>query len=652
MTEQHYSTATRREYIRSQLGKYDLEAKSGYSLRDIAIDVHRAFKREGNPPSPATIKNDLAILADEKGRTISDEDLERLAPENFPTWRGDFFMAPNGKPYETPTHQFAWFWLAASLALRIPLPQWVVDWYADHGTEIAINDWVERPERLMTVWILAPPRHGKTDLFEHLCVWLICQNPNIRILWNGRTEKMAKRTVSHVKRYLESDAKLIEAYGPWETMGNWADEAFIVATRTINLRAATMQALGKNADVLSLDADLIVSDDPVNLKDSESPTIVDKDTRWMKTQLMTRRETWTPFLGIGSHQPSPTGDMYSELEAGVERVDEDDDMPVGLQIIRIKGHDYEKCRDGDTEAERHGEWCLLWPSIRPLWFHKSQKSDLGDVLYEVCYNQDSREGNIDYFQPMVIRGAYPAPVMDFEKGQYLPHDLTLKKAGILDRTRSFGDVPSCCGRKNMLLVAVGFDPASGESRHAAEAALAVVGICRYCTRRYLIDIWHKRGSSEEHPGVIGLHAKLYRPLRVRIEINAYQKSLARNKELKEFASALKFHIDEWETDERRDTPSLGVPFLATEMNAGMFSVPYATQADREKVESLLKQFLQWPKKPNDQVIAVWLGSLSLEQLLAESLNTGGEQMGDPDDIPDYLLDEIIEVHIGEALRAE
>ena len=31
--------------------------------------------------------------------------------------------------------------------------------------------------------ILSPPRHGKTELLIHFVVWLICRNPNIRIMW-------------------------------------------------------------------------------------------------------------------------------------------------------------------------------------------------------------------------------------------------------------------------------------------------------------------------------------------------------------------------------------------------------------------------------------------------------------------------------------
>ncbi len=41
--------------------------------------------------------------------------------------------------------------------------------------------------------ILSPPRHGKTQLLIHFCIWLIVRNPHIRILWISASKELAER---------------------------------------------------------------------------------------------------------------------------------------------------------------------------------------------------------------------------------------------------------------------------------------------------------------------------------------------------------------------------------------------------------------------------------------------------------------------------
>ena len=43
--------------------------------------------------------------------------------------------------------------------------------------------------------ILSPPRHGKTELLIHFAIWQICRNPNVRIMWVGGNEDIAKNAV-------------------------------------------------------------------------------------------------------------------------------------------------------------------------------------------------------------------------------------------------------------------------------------------------------------------------------------------------------------------------------------------------------------------------------------------------------------------------
>ena len=63
--------------------------------------------------------------------------------------------------------------------------------------------------------ILSPPRHGKTELLIHFAIWQICKNPNVRIMWVGGNEDIAKNAVGSVLDHLDSNDKLIEEFcGP------------------------------------------------------------------------------------------------------------------------------------------------------------------------------------------------------------------------------------------------------------------------------------------------------------------------------------------------------------------------------------------------------------------------------------------------------
>ena len=89
--------------------------------------------------------------------------------EDFRNFRDRYFQTETGEPYETPDFHIKWI--------------------------NSILDAIENGDQQM---ILSPPRHGKTDLLIHFAVWLICTRPNIRILWVGGNEEIAKNAIGSV----------------------------------------------------------------------------------------------------------------------------------------------------------------------------------------------------------------------------------------------------------------------------------------------------------------------------------------------------------------------------------------------------------------------------------------------------------------------
>ncbi len=326
-----------------------------------------------------------------------------------------------------------------------------------------------------------------------------------------------------------------------------------------------------------------------------------------------------------------------------------EDKNSNMAFIEIKAHDYNRCKpqvvDVTEEKTRHGDWCLLWESLRPWWYLEDMRNDLGDVTFEVCYNQESGQGRLTYFREEVLYGDFPIPVLNRESGRFDPPDLRKQPPGVLDRYRSWGVLPDCCGSSSNLVLAIGFDPAASEKSGASESALAVRGACTQCLRRYRIEYWKDRVSPEQHSDILLEHIGIFRPQRVRIEINAYQKALARERNLVDGQSKWGYIIDENFTDMKKWDPGLGVPLMSRHMERGMESMPAGTPGDYSRAVEVIRQYMRWPQAPNDMVMADWLAEMSLQDLLEEMRYNVPEYLSDPSDLPPALLEEEVSLNM-------
>lgn len=126
---------------------------------------------------------------------------------------------------------------------------------------------------------------------------------------------------------------------------------------------------------------------------------------------------------------------------------------------------------------------------------------------------------------------------------------------------------------------------------------------------------------------------------VRVETNAYQKALARDDTLREAARELKFVIDEWMTDDRKNSPEFGIPNLARYMRDGKFSIPAQTHLDREYYQELERAFIRYPVKPNDLPMAVWLAAGMMWQVWDQYAKMEPAYLpGRENRVPQYLIE--------------
>lgn len=618
--ERAYSKELRREFIRKEL-----ERKfSKMSYRDIAREVERYFGVSA--PSTATIQRDLKYLA-EVPTLVSGDALELLDPEKFPEWRAEFFVAPNGKPYLTPDYQHALFWVIIALAMRRPLPQWVIDYWEFPPD---INEDIEKAVKLFTMMLLVAPRHGKTELVIHALVWLICAKPNIRIIYCQGILSTSKEAMGLVQMELEQNDKLIDAYGPFKDDSvKWNSDMFWVTKSPYRQKSPTFRPVGIQSNIRSQDADIIIVDDPQDLDRATSETLLDRDYKWTTMELMTRREQETPVFMVGSHLPSPFGDLWSQIEENADALETSDQTII---IRKLPAHSDERC-----EGEPH-EYCVAWPGFRTYGFLMAQRALLGDQMFDAVYQQNPRPDGLRYFDVEVLRGYYVLPTERDEKGAFkvppLPEGQS--RYGILDYTRSWkNDEIVCCGP---IVHALGFDPAASERKGGSFSALVYKAACVKCKRRFYIDWWAKQQSPERNPDTIGSFTRAYpRVRRVRVEKNAYQKSLARDPRLREYARDHKFYVDEWRTDDRKNDPALGVPNLHRWMQDGLVSMPAKSQADVDYARGLTAYHLRYPRTPSDAVMADWLCDGALDEMIKEETVYTPEYTPGREHVPPALL---------------
>ena len=167
--------------------------------------------------------------------------------------------------------------------------------------------------------ILAPVRHGKTELLTQICIFLWMLDPNIRVLWVSATSKIAKKPIQKMRQVFMQNQKLIDDYAtegtfvpPLRDPRSWGSEEFTLNTRTdFNISGPNVLAAGRDGTILSLNADIIIVDD-IESKSSVTQLAMRQETKeWWVTQLGSRIEEHTGLFVIGSRQHPD--DLYGTL---------------------------------------------------------------------------------------------------------------------------------------------------------------------------------------------------------------------------------------------------------------------------------------------------------------------------------------------------
>lgn len=501
------------------------------------------------------------VRRDRSGEEVSDPLLE-----DFAAFRAEFFETmvyregvdvPKPEPYLTPPFHHRWV-DRITYSMR-------------NGKRLAI---------------LSPPRHGKTDLLTHFCAWQICRNPNIRILWVGGNESIAKQSVNAVRELLESNEKLIEAFGgstgfepPSRSSKPWSDKEFTVATRTVELKSHTMRAVGRGGRTLSLDADVIIVDDIIDHDRTVSPESRKNDSQWLKTQISSRKMAHTAVICIGSRQHPD--DLYGEI------IESD-----AWESIVESAHD-PACTEKADDHAAHTD-CVLFPEINPYSHLMAQRDEFGPALFSMVYQNDPESEGVRVFDAEVVGGTKNERRMVGDTTYTLAPGLTV----------------------GMLPLVAGIDPAS-----AGTQACFLWAIHPETKTRLMLDM-----IDEEAGGIQGFlrvmqqwYEKYYLDEWV-LETNAHQ-TLWLSDDVRDYAARHGIRIHTRNTGKLKGDAALGVTHHGVLMGQDSplpgatkrIDIPWAPDAEtRRKAEKVVRGYLTYEGNINrkrgktDIVMAGWI----------------------------------------------
>jgi len=482
--------------------------------------------------------------------------------ESFEDFRNRYFQTETGEPYETA--DFHQRWITAILK--------------------AIDEGGEQ-------MILSPPRHGKTDLLTHFAVWQICKNPNVRIMWVGGNEEIAKNAVGAVLDHLEHNEKLIQEFcGPGATFKpkarggkSWTSGQFTIATRTVTgIKSPTMVAVGKGGKILSRDCDIIIADDIEDHGTTVQPSAREQTRQWWTTTLSSRKEEHTAIVVIGSRQHPE--DLYNFLLENPQ-----------METIVEEAHSSE-CVLPENDIEVHTD-CLLWASKRSYkWLlsrRQAAETTGGRAIFEMVYLNKAFVDGVTMF--------------DIEEID------TCR-----DVNRVIGHIPP-----GTHLVA-GLDPAS-----TGFQACFLWAVDTQTGKMYMVDI-----ENEEGGGIIQAKNSIkkwyekYNLAHWVIEENGFQRAIRQDKDIKDYCARMGIYLEGHQTQKNKFDPIFGVGSMRELFREELISLPYGSAESETKSNIYRRQLIYFStaaskaasrKQKSDVVMASWFLMRVIRRLQKERL---------------------------------
>lgn len=312
-------------------------------------------------------------------------------------------------------------------------------------------------------WV-CPVGHGKSTVWAYAVpLWEICNDRDARILMAAKNDAMAANAARRIRHELESNEKLLRAYGKFETE-IWSETKFQVS-RPSNLKDPTLTVTGLGGGIEGVRLTLAILDDVIDITSMTSEAERRRAIEWYAHTLRPRMEPQGRVLVVGT--PWHPDDLYAALHTS----------PAFKQLR----HEAIK-QDGQP----------LWPSRFSLSRLTEIRADVGELAFKQKF----------LCSPQAITG-------------------NLLKAEWLHYWDPAADPPDV----EDLEIRMGVDPAISQKDSADDSAIVTCGYDRSGRKVYEMDTWAEKVDFPELLQMIIRKAEYWHPTKIMVEENAYQASI-------------------------------------------------------------------------------------------------------------------------------
>jgi len=228
--------------------------------------------------------------------------------------------------------------------------------------------WFRIAMESLRLLFLAPRSHFKSTCLSIIYpIFRIVEDPSVRILIINEVLENAKGFLREIKAHLMGEAFIEEFGNLCKLASRWSDTAITVPSARVS-KDPTIGVAGSLGTIVSRHCNLIIVDDPISIRNSQTLSQRKKISRWF-------RETLLPILEPGG-QIIVTGtrwhhdDLYGEILAPKKFIDW---TKIVLQA---------EWRD------KHGNQKILFPERFNNKELKRLKREMGSAYYNSQYRND------------------------------------------------------------------------------------------------------------------------------------------------------------------------------------------------------------------------------------------------------------------------
>jgi hypothetical protein len=447
-----------------------------------------------------------------------------------------------------------------------------------------------------------PPGHAKsTTITVNYVVWRIVKDPQVRVVIVSKTQRLAIQFLLQIRNRLTHPAytDLQRDFAPPggfdADSASWKQDLIYVNANVQSGEAKdpTVQAIGIGGQLYGARADLIVVDDAV---DNANAHDFEKQVQWMQTEVASRLPDGGKILVVGTRM-APR-DLYREL-LNPDRYHGDDESP---WTYFSQPAVLETADDPDR-------WLTLWPRTdAPSGKHLTPGEDglyekwSGSILAKRRARMTPTAWARVYQQEQVAADTV-----------FKPEDVRAcqanRRAGLIPDDPSAGRNG---GMEGLKLIA-GLDPAS-----VGYTAAVLLGVEISTGKRFVIDVHNEASMTPDAlRQLIKDWTVKYGIHEWRIERNAFQAFLTRDREVNEFLATRGVILTEHTTQSNKHDPLFGVMAMAGLFTTGIIELPNSTT---EGVKALVEQLCTWSPdaskhQKTDCVMALWFAELRALELV-------------------------------------